>query len=61
MPATRDWEDHKIRRRMWDHGFSQKQLKSYEPKILQLIDTFLDKMEGLNGMQGFPAALGGQD
>lgn len=49
MPATRDWENHKIRRRIWDHGFSQKQLKSYEPYLLELLDIFLAKMKFFDG------------
>ena len=51
MAGTRDWEDHKIRRRIWDHGFSQKALKSYEPRILGLLDELCEGLAAQGGMQ----------
>jgi hypothetical protein len=44
MAGTRDWEDHKVRRRIWDQGFSQKALKSYEPRILGLLDELCGEL-----------------
>lgn len=49
MAGTRDWEDHRIRRRIWDHGFSQKALKSYEPRILDLLDQLCDRLAEMEG------------
>jgi hypothetical protein len=54
MAGTRDWDDHKIRRRIWDHGFSQKALKSYEPRILDLLDELC---EGLAAQEGMDVCL----
>ena len=51
MAGTRDWEDHRIRRRIWDHGFSQKALKSYEPRILSLLDELCDEFAAQEGMK----------
>lgn len=44
MAGTRDWEDHKVRRRIWDQGFSQKALRSYEPRILGLLDELCGEL-----------------
>lgn len=44
MAGTRDWEDHKIRRRIWDQGFSQKALRTYEPRILGLLDRLCEEL-----------------
>jgi tryprostatin B 6-hydroxylase len=49
MPNTRDWEDHKIRRRLWDHGFAQKQLLSYEPRVLELLDFLCARLKEFDG------------
>jgi cytochrome P450 len=54
MPGTRDWEDHRIRRRIWDHGFSQKSLKSYEPRLLGLLDVLCNELERLEGSNALP-------
>lgn len=51
MAGTRDWEDHRIRRRIWDHGFSQKALKSYEPRILALLDELCEGLADQEGKQ----------
>jgi cytochrome P450 len=44
MAGTRDWEDHKVRRRIWDQGFSQKALRTYEPRILGLLDRLCEEL-----------------
>ncbi|KIW74788.1 hypothetical protein Z517_11558 [Fonsecaea pedrosoi CBS 271.37] len=49
LPSTRDWENHRIRRRIWDHGFAQKALRTYEPRIRSLIDTFCTELEKHDG------------
>lgn len=49
MPNLRDYQGHKIRRRMWDSGFTQAQLKSYEPRVIALIDTLCEKLEKFDG------------
>ncbi|OAP62019.1 hypothetical protein AYL99_04222 [Fonsecaea erecta] len=49
MPNTRDWHDHKVRRRMWDHGFTQNQLRSYEPRVIALLDVLCARLRELDG------------
>jgi len=49
MPNSRDWEEHKHRRRMWDHGFSQKQLKAYEPRVIKLADILCSRLSEFDG------------
>lgn len=49
MPNLRDYQGHKIRRRMWDSGFTQAQLKSYEPRVIALIDTLCEKLQEFDG------------
>ncbi|KAF1830897.1 cytochrome P450 67 [Decorospora gaudefroyi] len=41
---TRDFEDHRIRRRAWDRGFSIKALGTYEPRIKAKADLFKDQL-----------------
>ena len=55
MPNTRDWHDHKTRRRMWDHGFTKSQLMTYEPRVLALLDVLCNRLEELDGKShGYP-------
>ena len=49
MPNTRDWHEHKVRRRMWDHGFAQTQLKAYEPRVLGVFDILCSRLDELDG------------
>lgn len=59
MPNTRDWHDHKIRRRMWDHGFTKGQLMTYEPRVLALLDVLCARLAELDGMGS--SSLAGED
>ncbi|KIW97748.1 uncharacterized protein Z519_01332 [Cladophialophora bantiana CBS 173.52] len=49
MPNSRDWYDHKVRRRMWDHGFTQNQLKSYEPRVIALLEVLCARLKEFDG------------
>jgi cytochrome P450 family 628 len=49
MPNSRDWEEHKLRRHMWDHGFSQKQLIAYEPRVIKLADILCSRLSEFDG------------
>lgn len=51
MPNTRDWEDHRVRRRMWDHGFTQQQLLAYEPRVIELLETLCIRLKEFDGME----------
>jgi cytochrome P450 len=44
MPNSRDSDEHRIRRRMWDHGFTQKQLNAYEPRVIKLADVLCSRL-----------------
>lgn len=39
---TRDWDNHRVRRRVWDHGFAQKSLRSYEPRLLEVLEELTE-------------------
>lgn len=56
---TRDWENHRARRRVWDHGFAQKSLRSYEPRLLEVLgdltEAFIER-EGKASNLGPPSA-----
>jgi cytochrome P450 family 628 len=41
MASTRDLENHKIRRRIWDKAFTTSALKTYESRIVQLTDRLI--------------------
>ncbi|KAF2185244.1 cytochrome P450 [Zopfia rhizophila CBS 207.26] len=41
---TRDFNDHRIRRRAWDRGFAIKALATYEPRIKAKADIFMDQL-----------------
>ncbi|KAJ9606262.1 hypothetical protein H2200_009223 [Cladophialophora chaetospira] len=49
MPNLRDYHEHKVRRRMWDNGFSQAQLKRYEPRVIAVIDALCDRLQEFDG------------
>jgi cytochrome P450 len=49
LPSTRDWENHRVRRRIWDHGFAQKSLRTYEPRIRGLIETLCTELAKHDG------------
>ncbi|KAF2470653.1 cytochrome P450 [Lindgomyces ingoldianus] len=41
---TRDYNDHRLRRRAWDRGFSIKALATYEPRIKGKADLFMSQL-----------------
>lgn len=45
MASTRNLENHKIRRRIWDKAFTANALKSYESRIIQFTDRLIDRCE----------------
>ena len=49
MPNLRDYQGHKIRRRMWDNGFTKAQLKSYEPRVITLLDVLCERLREIDG------------
>jgi cytochrome P450 family 628 len=49
MASTRNVENHKIRRRIWDKAFMASALKSYESRMIQLTDRLIDNCEGEDG------------
>ena len=49
MPNLRDYHAHKSRRRMWDNGFSNAQLRSYEPRVIAVIDALCERLQAYNG------------
>lgn len=51
LNSSRDFEDHKRRRRAWDQGFSVKALKSYELRIKALLDLLISQIKA---KEGFP-------
>ena len=51
---SRDWESHRVRRRVWDHGFSQKSLRSYEPRLREVLH---DLCEALGQHEGRISSL----
>ncbi|KAI9878167.1 MAG: hypothetical protein M1830_001736 [Pleopsidium flavum] len=46
---TRDFEDHKRRRKAWDRGFSMKALATYEPRIKSCTDLFMSQLKARAG------------
>ncbi|GME27678.1 cytochrome p450 [Neofusicoccum parvum] len=42
---TRDWNDHKQRRKAWDRGFSVKAMNTYEPRIASKVELLLDQIK----------------
>jgi cytochrome P450 len=49
MPNLRDYQAHKVRRRMWDNGFTKAQLKSYEPRVIAVIDALCERLQEFDG------------
>ncbi|RDW95068.1 hypothetical protein BP5796_00831 [Coleophoma crateriformis] len=49
LNSSRDFEDHKRRRRAWDRGFSVKALSTYEARIGSKTDLFVSRMRELAG------------
>ncbi|GME28827.1 putative benzoate 4-monooxygenase cytochrome P450 [Neofusicoccum parvum] len=41
---TRDFDDHKRRRKAWDRGFAIKALSTYEPRIKRKVDQFIAQL-----------------
>ncbi|KAL4801865.1 cytochrome P450 [Aspergillus unguis] len=42
---TRDFEDHRRRRKAWDRGFNLKALASYEPRVRGKVDLLISRLE----------------
>ncbi|EED16249.1 benzoate 4-monooxygenase cytochrome P450, putative [Talaromyces stipitatus ATCC 10500] len=42
---TRDFDDHRKRRKAWDRGFSIKALATYEPRIKAKVDSFVSQIQ----------------
>ncbi|OQU94838.1 hypothetical protein CLAIMM_01130 [Cladophialophora immunda] len=49
MASTRNVENHKVRRRIWDKAFTANALKSYESRIILLTDRLIQHCELKNG------------
>ncbi|OAP61728.1 hypothetical protein AYL99_03931 [Fonsecaea erecta] len=49
MASTRNVENHKVRRRIWDKAFTANALKSYESRIILLTDRLIKHCEGKDG------------
>ncbi|KIM94681.1 hypothetical protein OIDMADRAFT_95520, partial [Oidiodendron maius Zn] len=45
MASTRNVENHKFRRRIWEKAFTHEALRSYEPKIMQMVDNLVGHCE----------------
>jgi hypothetical protein len=45
MASTRDVENHKFRRRIWEKAFTHDALRSYEPRIMKLVDNLVGQCE----------------
>lgn len=45
-----DYDDHKVRRKMWDQGFSQKSLKSFGPLLNKTLDKLCEQLIQLEGI-----------
>ncbi|KAJ9606266.1 hypothetical protein H2200_009227 [Cladophialophora chaetospira] len=41
---SRDWENHRVRRRVWDQGFSQKSLRGYEPRLRDVLNELCEAL-----------------
>lgn len=50
MASTRNVENHKIRRRIWDKAFTVNALKSYESRMIRQTDRLIGHCEGKDGM-----------
>ncbi|KAI1391672.1 putative benzoate 4-monooxygenase cytochrome P450 [Hypoxylon trugodes] len=48
--GSRDFDDHRHRRRAWDRGVSTKALQSYEPRIEALVDKLVSQISHRNGL-----------
>ncbi|ORY64225.1 putative benzoate 4-monooxygenase cytochrome P450 [Pseudomassariella vexata] len=46
---TRDFDNHKSRRRAWDRGFSIRALNTYEPRIKAKVDQFVTQLSKSKG------------
>ncbi|KIX98606.1 uncharacterized protein Z520_05907 [Fonsecaea multimorphosa CBS 102226] len=49
MASTRNVENHKVRRRIWDKAFTANALKSYESRIILLTDRLIKHCEDNSG------------
>ena len=44
MISTRDVNIHRFRRRIWDRGFTQSALKTFEPRLVNLVQDLCDQL-----------------
>ncbi|KAL9110566.1 MAG: hypothetical protein Q9227_004924 [Pyrenula ochraceoflavens] len=42
---SRDWNDHKQRRKVWDRGLSPKALSTYEPRVAAKVERLVEQLK----------------